>query len=76
MAGLTIAELAAAAGVTERTIRRIEAAETITIAERLTHGAISLATWEKVVSALLDHRVELIPPRGESGAGVRWVGRR
>lgn len=76
LAGLTITELAAEAGVTERTIRRIEAAETITIAERLTHGAFSLTTWEKVVSALFDHGVELIPPSGAHGGGVRWVDRR
>lgn len=73
LAGLTITELASEAGVTERTIRRIEAAETIMIAERLTHGAFSLSTWEKVVSALLDHSVELIPPSDTRGAGARWV---
>ena len=73
LSGLTITELAFEAGVTERTIRRIEAAETIAIAERLTHGAFSLATWEKVVTALLDHGVELIPPSGTRGGGARWV---
>ncbi|WP_366935740.1 helix-turn-helix transcriptional regulator [Hyphomicrobium sp.] len=41
LAGLTITELATAAGVTERTIGRIESAGTITISERLTHGANS-----------------------------------
>ncbi|MBS0251230.1 MAG: helix-turn-helix transcriptional regulator [Proteobacteria bacterium] len=73
LAGLTITELASEAGVTERTIRRIEAAETITIAERLTYGAFSLATWEKVVTALFDNGVELFPPTGTRGPGVRWV---
>ncbi len=73
LAGLTITELAAAASVTDRTIRRIEAAETIMIAERLTHGAFSLATWEKVVTALVDNGVELVPPSGTRGPGVRWV---
>lgn len=73
LAGLTITELASEAGVTERTIRRIEAAETITLAERLTQGAFSLSTWEKVVSALLDHGVELMPPSGARGGGARWM---
>lgn len=72
LAGLTITDLAAVARVTERTIRRIEAAETVMIAERLTHGAISRATWEKVVSALLDQGVELMAPTGIRGGGVRW----
>lgn len=72
LAGLTITELAAAARVTERTIRRIEAAEVITIAERLTHGAISQETWKKVVSALHDHNVELTGATASRGAGVRW----
>jgi transcriptional regulator with XRE-family HTH domain len=73
LAGLTITELAEAANVTERTIRRIEAAETLTLAERRTHGAISLATWEKVLVALLDHGVELMPASATRGAGVRWA---
>ncbi|MGO4683365.1 helix-turn-helix transcriptional regulator [Hyphomicrobium sp. 2TAF46] len=73
LAGLTIIELANAAGVTERTIRRIEAAETITVSERMTHGAISLTTWEKVVGGLLDHGVELLHAAGSHGGGVRWV---
>jgi transcriptional regulator with XRE-family HTH domain len=76
LAGLTIIDLAKAAGVTERTIRRIEAAETIAIADRLTHGAFSLFTWEKVVSTLFAHGVELIPASGTRGPGVRWLCRR
>lgn len=75
LAGLTITELAGQAGVTERTIRRIEAAATITTAERLTHGAFSNSTWEKVVSALLDHGIELVPSSGTHGGGVRWLRR-
>jgi transcriptional regulator with XRE-family HTH domain len=75
LAGLTIAELAEAAGVTERTVRRIESAETITIAERLTHGAISLPTWEKIIDAIQEHGVELVTAAGAHGAGVRWISR-
>jgi len=73
LAGLTIRELADAAGVTERTVRRIESAETITVAERLTHGAISLTTWEKIVAAIQEQGVELVAAAHKHGAGVRWL---
>lgn len=72
LAGLTIIDLAKAAKVTDRTIRRIEAVDVVKISDQLTHGAISRDTWNKVIDALNGHGVELVAPQRGAGAGVRW----
>ena len=72
LAGLTILELAAAADVTERTIRRIEANREIVVAPKLRHGHVSRDIWDRIVDALNAAGVELTPPGDDHGAGARY----
>jgi DNA-binding XRE family transcriptional regulator len=73
LAELTVVELAAAAGVTPRTINRLETGGVIHVAEKRRHGHVSRAVWDRIVSALGEHGVELVPEGGDRGAGVRWA---
>ena len=69
LAGLTIVELANEAGVTERTIRRIEyepktdepksTRGKVVALYGLAHNAITRKVWDKVIEALARHGVEL-----------------
>jgi transcriptional regulator with XRE-family HTH domain len=72
LADLTIAELAEAAGVTPRTVHRLEIGGELHIAKKLRHGHVSGDVWTKIVAALKHHGVELLPEADEHGAGVRW----
>ena len=73
LAGLTVIQLAAEAGVTPRTIHRLEVATgAIHISEKKRHGHLSRAIWTKIRDALARHNVELVPERENFGAGVRW----
>jgi transcriptional regulator with XRE-family HTH domain len=72
MAGLTIAELAAAAQVTRRTIHRLEIGGEVHVAAKLRHGHVSRGVWDKIVAVLDQHGVELLPEADDRGAGVRW----
>jgi len=71
LAGLTLRELAAEAGVTYRTVNRIETGGIIQVAPEHRHGAVARDTWDKIVDALERHGVELFPASGAHGAGVR-----
>lgn len=73
LAELTVAELATAAGVTPRTIHRLEIGAVIRVADKRRHGHVSRAVWDRIVSALSEHGVELVPESGDRGAGVRWA---
>jgi transcriptional regulator with XRE-family HTH domain len=73
LADLTIIELAEAAGVTRRTVQRLETGGEQPIAKKLRHGHVSGDTWAKLVAALKRHGVELLPETDEHGAGVRWI---
>jgi hypothetical protein len=73
LAGLTVVELAAAAGVTPRTIHRLEIGGVIRVADKRRHGHVSRAVWDRIASALTEHGVELVPEGGDRGAGVRWT---
>lgn len=73
LAGLTIAQLAAAAGVTKRTVARLEVGGVLHISERKRHGHVSQDVWGKVMDAMAKHGVELLPEGGNHGAGVRWM---
>jgi DNA-binding XRE family transcriptional regulator len=73
LAGLTSEELAAAAGVTKRTISRLEVGGVIQIAPKKRHGHVSQETWSKITNALAKHGVELLPEGASHGSGVRWV---
>jgi hypothetical protein len=77
MAGLTVEQLAEAAQVGEKTIRRIEHQKQdgtwdIQVAPKLRHGHVSRETWDRIIAALVRHGVELQPAGGDRGAGVRW----
>jgi predicted transcriptional regulator len=73
LADLTIQELAHVAGVTKRTIQRLEASDEIHVAVRLRHGHVSADVWCKIVDALVEHGVELVLEDEDRGAGVRWT---
>ncbi|MFZ1101287.1 MAG: helix-turn-helix transcriptional regulator [Hyphomicrobiaceae bacterium] len=72
LAELTVAELAAEAGVTPRTIHRLEIGGVIHVSDKRRHGHVSRDVWDKIVGALEKHGVELVPESGDRGAGVHW----
>jgi hypothetical protein len=73
LAEITVAELATAAGVTPRTIHRLEIGGVIHVAEKRRHGHVSQLVCDRIVGALEEHGVELLPESGERGAGARWM---
>ncbi len=76
LAELTVIELAKAAGVTARTINRLELAGATPIAAKKRHGHVSAEVWNKITAALNERGVELVPEGPRHGAGVRWMARR
>ena len=70
---LTIIELGEAAGVTKRTVQRLEMGGEQPIAKKRRHGHVSGEAWAKIVAALKRHGVELLPATDDHGAGVRWI---
>jgi transcriptional regulator with XRE-family HTH domain len=72
LAGWTVAQLAEAAGVTPRTVHRLEIGGEIYVAEKLRHGHVSRDVWDKIVEALRRRGVDLVAEDAERGAGVRW----
>lgn len=72
LAELTVADLADAAGVTPRTIHRLEIGGVIQVADKRRHGHVSREVWDKIVGALARHGVELLSESKGRGAGVRW----
>jgi transcriptional regulator with XRE-family HTH domain len=73
LANVSVKELAAEAGVTERTVGRLEVDTTILISPRRRHGHVAKDTFDKIVSALRQRGVELLSEDEDQGAGVRWV---
>jgi predicted transcriptional regulator len=73
LAGLTIEGLAVAAGVTKRTVARLEASAEIHVAAKLRHGHVSRVVWDKIVRVLAERGVEFEPEVEGRGAGVRWT---
>ncbi len=73
LAGLTVIDLAKAAGVAARTIHRLEVGGTVQVAEKLRHGHVSRDVWDKIVDALAQRGVELVPEDAGRGAGARWT---
>jgi hypothetical protein len=71
LAELTVAELAQAAGVTARTINRLEVGGVAHVAPKKRHGHVSQEVLGKIVCALARHGVELMPEGEKHGAGVR-----
>ncbi len=72
LAGLSVIEMARAAGVTPRTIGRIERTSVNGIAPKLRHGHVAEATLKRITDALARHGVELLPEGEGRGAGIRW----
>jgi hypothetical protein len=68
-----VVELAKAAGVTTRTINRLEIGGVTQIAPKKRHGHVSHYVWNKVVDALARHGVELVPEGEDHGSGARWI---
>jgi hypothetical protein len=73
LAELTVIELAAAAGVTPRTTHRLEIGGVIDVADKRRHGHVSKDVWDRIVGALEQYGVELVPESGDQGAGARWI---
>jgi hypothetical protein len=73
LANIGVQELAEAAGVTPRTIGRLEVDATITVADRRRHGCVSREIFDRVVAALRQRGIELLPEGGDYGSGVRWT---
>jgi len=63
---MTVAELAKAAGVTPRTLHRLEIGGAIAVAPKLRHGHVSRTVLDRIVAALKQRGVELV-----HGAGAR-----
>jgi hypothetical protein len=70
---MTVAELAAAAGVTPRTLHRLEIGGAIPVAAKRRHGHVSRAVLNKIMGALALRGVELVPQTESFGSGVRWT---
>lgn len=73
LVGLTVADLAERAGVTPRTVHRIEIGGPFTVAPSRRHGHVSSEVWDRISAALSEACVELLPEGGTRGSGVRWV---
>jgi hypothetical protein len=76
LAELTVAELAEDAGVTARTINRLETGGVTPIAPKKRHGHVSQDVWDKITCALARRDVELTPESEAHGAGARWTASR
>ena len=73
LANVSARDLAAASGVTARTVGRLEDDGTIVISPRLRHGHVSRATFDKIKDALARYGVELLAEGEDHGGGVRWI---
>jgi len=73
LASLGIRELAAAAGITPRTLHRLENGGVVHVSEKKRHGHVRRAVWERIMAALAIAGVELLAEGGSFGAGVRWT---
>jgi Helix-turn-helix domain len=73
LAGLGIRELAAAAGISIRTLHRLETGGAIHVTEKKRHGCVQRALWQQIIGALAAAGVELLPEGASFGSGVRWT---
>lgn len=73
LAEMTVADLAEKAEVTPRTVHRIEIGGPFSVSPSRRHGYVSADVWERIVAALREAGVELLPEDGSHGSGVRWV---
>lgn len=73
LAGMTVADLAAKADVTPRTVHRIEIGGPFSVSPSRRHGYVSADVWDRIVGALREAGVELLPQDSAHGSGVRWA---
>lgn len=73
LAGLTRLELAKASGVSARTIRKIESERQVVISPKQRHGCVTEATWNRIVTGLLENSVALIYETDNEGPGVKLM---
>ena len=73
LADLTVAKLAEAAGVTIRTVHRLEIGGTIRVSATRREGHVSSAVWNRIVDALRIAGVEMTGATKSHGRGVRWT---
>jgi hypothetical protein len=73
LAGLGIRELTAAADIAPRTLHRLETGGMIYIAEKKRYGHIRREVWERIVTALRNAGVKLLPEGASFGSGARWT---
>jgi hypothetical protein len=72
LADITTVALARKAGVSSRAIHRLEVAGEFQVSERRSRGDVGPEVWSKIVAALQDEGVELLPQGTSHGSGVRW----
>jgi len=73
LANVSVIELAKVAAVTPRTISRLEVDAAVLISPKRRHGHIAKLTLDRVIGALRQRGVELLPEGDGHGAGVRWM---
>ncbi|MGE0022882.1 MAG: helix-turn-helix domain-containing protein [Hyphomicrobium sp.] len=73
LAGMTVANLAEKADVTPRTVHRIEIGGPFSVSPSRRHGYVSADVWDRIVGALEEAGVELLPEGGMHGSGTRWA---
>ena len=73
LAEMTVVALARAAGVTVRTVNRLEVTDVVHVAEKKRHGHVSSEVWTKIIRALEERGVELLPEGARHGSGARWI---
>ena len=73
LAGLTVRQLAEHARTTKRAISDLETRGMIHVAETRRHSHVSREVWNRVVDALRDAGVELLPEGRGYGSGARWT---
>jgi len=66
-------ELAEHAQTTRRVISDLETRGAIQIAETRRRGHVTRELWDRIVTALRDAGVELLPEGRDHGSGVRWA---
>ena len=75
LANMSIEDLKKAAGVTKRTVHRIETSGEVRVSVGRRHGYVSKDIWDRLIRALRDAGVELISEGDAHGAGARWTRR-
>jgi hypothetical protein len=55
------------------TINRLEVGGAIYVATKKRHGHVELTLWNRIIDALTQHGIELLPNGDRRGSGVRWL---